>query len=76
MGCQDAVVTAFLLSPERDKAGHLQGRQKAERVSLHAVRGKYCLLPPSFLSSSSSSPSSSSMLIVSSCTFFLILIFM
>lgn len=40
MGCQDAVVTAFLLSPEKDKAGHLQGRQKAGWVPGRAGREK------------------------------------
>lgn len=29
-------MTAFVLSPEKDEAGHLQSRQKAQRVSLCA----------------------------------------
>lgn len=62
MGCQDAVVTAVLLSPEKDKAGHLQCRQKAERVAVKAGRKDGCLR--NVISSSSSNRP-----VVSSCTF-------
>ena len=80
MGCQDRVVTAFLLSPERDKAAHLQGRWKAERVPMRAGREDCCLggvIPLPFRPphpcpplSSSFCFSSSNMPVVSFYTFF------
>lgn len=36
-------MTAFLRLPEKDKADHLRGRQKAERVPARAGRTDGCL---------------------------------
>ena len=67
-------MTAFLLSPERDEAGHLQGRWKAKRVPMRAgektaVWGVSSLFLPVF-PLSSSFYFSSNMPVVSFYTFF------